>query len=46
MGMFMFWICFSAACGAIVFAVDTGFTISFKLGRQYGLSLPLLDVYA
>jgi hypothetical protein len=39
--------CFGTAFGAIKFAVATGTTISFSLGRQYRpeLSLCFLDVY-
>ncbi len=47
MEMFLFLLCFGTACGAIVFAVSTGTTISSSLGKQYepALSLSFLDVY-
>ncbi len=46
MGMCLFWFCFDTACGAMIFAVATGTTISSSLGRQYRpvLSLSFLDV--
>jgi len=46
MGIFLFCLCFGTACGAIMFAVATGTTISFSVGSQYGpvLSLSFFDV--
>ncbi len=46
-GMLLFWFCFGAAHGAIIFAVAIGTAISCSLDRQYCsvLSLSFLDVY-
>jgi hypothetical protein len=44
---FCFNFCFGTACGAIMFAVAIGTTISCSLARQYRpvFSLSFLDVY-
>jgi hypothetical protein len=45
--MFLFCFCFGRECGAIMFLMVTGATISRILGRQYRavLSLSFFDVY-
>jgi hypothetical protein len=47
MEMFLFWFYIGTECGAIMFAMATGTTISCSLGRQYGpvLRLSFLDAF-
>ncbi len=47
MEMFLFQFFFDTACGAIMFAVATGTTISCNLGKQYTsfINLSFSDVY-